>query len=103
MKQLGLGKKLKTGMLAILLTMSLPVPADEPNTVSGDKATDMMVDVLVVRPLGVATTAVGTILTVIALPFTLPSGSVRESAEMMIVKPAEYTFKRPLGEFETQD
>ncbi len=96
-------KKLEVGALMVLLATSFPVPADDPATVSGDKATDMVVDVLVIRPLGLATTAVGTVLTVIALPFTIPSGSVRESANMMIVKPAAYTFKRPLGEFETRD
>lgn len=96
-------RKLKAGALAALLAASLPVLADDPNTVSGDKTTDMVVDVLVVRPLGLATTVVGAVLTVVALPFTIPSGSVKESAEMMIVNPAEYTFKRPLGEFETRD
>ncbi len=96
-------RKLKAVALAVLLAASLPVLADDPNTVSGDKTTDMVVDVLVVRPLGLATTVVGAVLTVVALPFTIPSGSVKESAEMMIVNPAEYTFKRPLGEFETRD
>lgn len=96
-------RKLKAGALAVLLAASLPVLADDPNTVSGDRTTDMVVDVLVVRPLGLATTVVGAVLTVVALPFTIPSGSVRDSAEMMIVNPAEYTFKRPLGEFETRD
>lgn len=96
-------RKLTAAALAVLLAASLPVLADDPNTVSGDKTTDMVVDVLVVRPLGLATTVVGAVLTVVALPFTIPSGSVKESAEMMIVNPAEYTFKRPLGEFETRD
>ena len=34
-----------------------------------------------------------------ALPFTIPSGSVEKSAHELIVRPAEYTFKRPLGDF----
>jgi hypothetical protein len=96
-------RELKAGALAVFLAAPFPVLADDPNTVSGNKTTDMAVDVLVIRPLGLATTAVGTVLTIIALPFTIPSGSVRESAEMMIVNPAEYTFKRPLGEFETRE
>lgn len=96
-------RKLKAGALAVLLAASFPVLADDSNTVSGDKTTDMVVDVLVVRPLGLVTTAVGAVLTVVALPFTLPSGSVKESAQFMVIEPAEYTFKRPLGEFETRD
>lgn len=97
------GRKLRTWMLALLLAMPFPGIADDANTVSGDRTTDMVVDVLVVRPLGLVTTAVGAVLTVVALPFTIPSGSVKESAQFMVVEPAEYTFKRPLGEFETRD
>ncbi len=77
--------------------------AGDTNSISGDKTTDMVVDVLVMRPLGVAATAIGTVLTVVGLPFTLPNGSVKESAQYLIVQPAEYTFKRPLGEFETRE
>jgi signal peptidase I len=95
--------KQKAGMMAAILAVSAPVTADDPNTVSGDRTTDMVVDVLVVRPLGLATTVVGAVLTVVALPFTIPSGSMRESAQYMVVEPAEYTFKRPLGEFESRD
>lgn len=84
--------------LALLLT-SPGIQAQQDNTVSGDRATDMVVDVVVMRPLGLAATVIGTVLTVVALPFTIPSGSVEASAQELIVKPAEYTFKRPLGDF----
>lgn len=69
------------------------------DTVSGDRATDMVVDALVMRPLGLAATVLGSALAVVALPFTLPSGSVEASARELILRPAEYTFKRPLGDF----
>jgi hypothetical protein len=99
-----MNRYLTVGVLSLaLLVTACPAPADDPNTISGDKATDMIVDLLVVRPVGLATTIVGTALTIVALPFTIPSGSVRESAELMIVSPAEYTFKRPLGQFDTDD
>lgn len=89
-----------SGMLALLLAVtSLGAAAQQDDTVSGDKATDMVVDAVVVRPLGLAATAIGTVLTVVALPFTIPSGSVGTSAHELIVRPAEYTFKRPLGDF----
>lgn len=94
---------LRAGLLTLMLAAPSPGYADDANTVSGDRTTDMIVDVLVVRPIGLVTTAVGAVLAVVALPFTLPSGSVKESAQYMIVEPAEYTFKRPLGEFETRD
>jgi hypothetical protein len=92
-------RRLNAFMLALAIT-SLPAAADDPNTVSGDKGTDMLVDIVVMRPLGLAATVIGTALTIVALPFTIPTGSVGDSAREMIVKPAQYTFQRPLGQFD---
>ena len=95
-----MGSRLKSGVLALaLIVMSCSAAAQEEGSVSGDKATDMVVDAVVMRPLGLAATMLGTVLTVVALPFTLPSGSVEASARQLILRPAEYTFKRPLGDF----
>ena len=94
------GSRLISGVLALALVMTPGWAIAQPDdTVSGDKATDMVVDVVVMRPLGLAATIIGTVLTVVALPFTIPSGSVETSVHELIVKPAEYTFKRPLGDF----
>jgi hypothetical protein len=95
-------KALTAGLIALTLAIT-PLPAapdDDPNTVSGDKGTDMLVDIVVVRPLGLAATVIGTALTIVALPFTIPTGSVAASVHEMIVKPAQYTFQRPLGQFD---
>lgn len=90
--------------VAILLTVLSPVAmSGDTGPVSGDQGTDMVVDAIVVRPLGLAATAVGAVLTIVAMPFTIPSGSVKASARELIVKPAEYTFKRPLGDFSRGD
>lgn len=95
-----MNKRLKACLIALVFAlMPFSATADNNDTVSGDKATDMVVDLVVVRPLGLAATVIGTVLMVVALPFTIPSGSVGSSAREMIVKPAEYTFDRPLGEF----
>jgi len=83
----------------VLISLSSVSAAQSDGTVSGEKGTDMLVDAVVMRPLGLATLLAGTVLTVVALPFTIPSGSVESSAREWIVKPAEYTFKRPLGDF----
>ena len=92
------------GLIALLLAVAIGVTpvcaaAQQGDSVSGDRATDMVVDAVVMRPLGLAATVVGTVLTVVTLPFTIPSGSVESSAHELIVRPAEYTFKRPLGDF----
>lgn len=93
-------KYLSVLTLAVFLTlMPLFALAQQGGPISGEKSTDMVVDAVVMRPLGLAAMLVGTVLTVVALPFTLPSGSVESSAREWIVKPAIYTFRRPLGDF----
>jgi hypothetical protein len=88
-------------VLATALALAAgPVVAGEGRTVTGDKATDMAVDLVVVRPLGLVGAAVGTVGFVLALPFTLPTGSAGETADEWIAKPLEYTFDRPLGNFD---
>jgi hypothetical protein len=94
------GKRLRAGLLALVLaTLAASSVAGQTDSGTGDRATDMVLDVVVMRPLGLAATLIGSVLTVVALPFTIPSGSVESSAHELIVKPAEYTFKRPLGDF----
>ena len=59
----------------------------------------MMYDVIVVRPVGIVATAVGSIFYVISLPFSLLGQNAGEAGEALVKEPAAYTFKRPLGEF----
>ncbi|MBI5642379.1 MAG: hypothetical protein HY954_02775 [Deltaproteobacteria bacterium] len=61
----------------------------------------MAFDIIFTRPLGIAAIVVGTALFVAALPFSLPTGSVGVTAEKLIGEPIEYTFKRPVGELDT--
>ena len=59
---------------------------------------DMFVDLVVTRPLGLLGIVLGSTAFVVALPFTIPSGSVARSAEELVKKPMRYTFKRSLGD-----
>jgi hypothetical protein len=55
-------------------------------------------DAVIGRPLGVATTVVGATTFVATLPFTVaPRGGVRTAARALVIKPAGWTFIRPLG------
>ncbi|MCC4115485.1 hypothetical protein LLG90_09000 [Aromatoleum toluclasticum] len=84
---------------AVLLTMSAGVSAQQAGTVTGDRAGDMTADLLLVRPLGLVGTVIGAAVFVVALPFTLPTGSAGDAAHELVGKPFEYTFNRPLGDF----
>jgi len=54
-------------------------------------------DALIGRPLGLATTIVGTGVFVLTLPFTVPSRSVDTAAWGLVGRPGGWTFVRPLG------
>ncbi len=98
-------KQLKRKTLACILalpllygTASLPQPAwagaeREP------EATVMIIDGLMVRPISLVATVVGTVAFVITLPFSALGGNVDEAAEKLIDRPAAYTFSRCLGCF----
>ncbi len=87
-----------TTVLSWALT-PLPVRADEASS-TGDKGTDMVIDLVLLRPLGLAATVLGAVGFVVSLPFTVPSGSVGETAHELVARPAEYTFNRPLGDMD---
>ncbi len=61
---------------------------------------EVAADVLVVRPVGVAATAVGAAIFVVALPFAAISGDVPRAARSLVGAPARFTFKRRLGDFD---
>ena len=59
----------------------------------------MMIDVPV-RFLSLGLTVVSTAIFIVALPFALASGSTRNAWDTLVVEPFEFTFTRPLGQFE---
>ncbi len=83
---------------ALLLVVSASTRADD--SVTGDKGSDMILDLVITRPFGLVATVVGAAAFVVALPFTIPSGNVKETADALVKRPIVYTFDRPLGEFD---
>jgi hypothetical protein len=57
----------------------------------------MLVDAVIGRPLGLASTIAGTGVFVVTLPFTLPTCSAGEAGWGLAGRPAGWTFMRPLG------
>lgn len=55
-------------------------------------------DIVLLRPLGLVGTVLGTALFVVGLPFEALSGDVSGPAKRLVVQPAKFTFSRPLGE-----
>jgi len=87
-------------MFAAALSILAATPSLAEESMTGDKGSDMILDLVITRPFGLVATVVGTAAFVVALPFTIPSGSVKETADALVKRPIIYTFDRPLGEFE---
>lgn len=76
-----------------------PVLAKEKQSITGEdrNAMSMMFDLVILRPLGLAATVIGTAFFVVSLPFSVLGGNTGEAAKKLMVEPAKYTFTRPLG------
>lgn len=60
----------------------------------------MVLDAIVLRPIGLVTTVAGAAIYTVSLPFSLMGGNEPAARENLVKEPARYTFKRPLGELE---
>jgi len=85
--------------LAVILTISMPntALANESGTEIGDDVA-IILDLLILRPVGLVATVGGTLIFVGSLPISIPTGSVGKTFRALMVKPASYTFWRTLGE-----
>ena len=59
----------------------------------------MMIDVPV-RVLSLGLTIVSSAIFIVALPFTLASDSIGDAWDVLVIKPLDFTFTRPLGQFD---
>lgn len=53
-----------------------------------------LLDLFVARPLGAVAGIAGCGLFILSLPFTIPSGSVKEAAHLLIEEPFRFSFQR---------
>ncbi len=60
----------------------------------------MIADVVLIRPLGIASMILGAAAFIVSIPFTASGGNVDEAWDTLVTKPAKFTFKRPLGQFD---
>lgn len=99
-----MGKYLKRCIILVIINLVFVAIgpsafAQSPSQEEEVKAVKMVVDVLLVRPLGLVSVVVGTAVFIVALPFSALGRNVKASAKKLVVEPAKFTFARPLGEF----
>jgi hypothetical protein len=90
---------MKTKLLAVLCA-ALVLGATKPCFASDDGALATVADVVVVRPGCLIATAVGSVFFVVSLPVAAISKSVKRTAHTLVVKPAQATFTRPVGDMD---
>ena len=67
--------------------------------VSSDPAM-VVADAVIVRPVCLVATIVGSAFFVVALPFAATSKTVKSTAHTLVVMPARATFTRPMGDID---
>jgi len=83
----------------LIFSQAVPVALAEEHYESiGEKGGYMAADLVVLRPLGILATAVGSVVYMISLPFSMLGGNQEEAYQQLVLDPARYTFQRPLGE-----
>ena len=100
-------KLARVGLLSLVMLtaqtlvygQTLPLSYDQEQALRQPNGSEEFVDAVVGRPLGLFALALGAVTYVISLPFSLPSHSAGSAAKGLVVSPAEWTFKRPLGRF----
>lgn len=84
---------------ALCLSLALILPQGSLANVVKEEPTAlaMIADVVLVRPVMLAITAIGSVFFVVSLPFSLIGGNARDAADTLVVQPANNTFVRCLG------
>ena len=85
---------------ALVFCAAAPAADDpfEPDT--SPTGEQMALDLVIVRPLSLVGTVLGTAVFVVALPFNALTLNFSDPARRLILEPAKYTFVRPLGDLD---
>lgn len=89
-----------TILTLLLVPLAAPVFAKDAAQKLAERSGEKMAfDMVILRPAGLIGTAAGTFIYLISFPFSYAGGNHEEAFESLVKKPAEYTFRRPLGDF----
>ena len=92
---------MKTKILTVVCVIVIGLCSVNAGHASVDNPADIAGDVFVIRPAYFVGTVLGSAVFIVALPIAMTSGSVKETADTLVVQPAQATFTRPLGDFST--
>jgi hypothetical protein len=90
---------MKTRILIVFLAVVFGMGDITVSRAGDDNDIATITDIALVRPGCFLATVLGSAIFVVALPFAAASGSVRTTANTLVLAPADATFTRPLGDF----
>ena len=88
-------------VLALTVGVSPVLALDQDQIGREPTADEVLADALIARPLGLVGTVIGAAAFVVSLPFSIPSNTVPRAAKTLVAEPLQYTFKRPIGQFDS--
>jgi hypothetical protein len=91
---------MKTKLITALCAVAILSMGANTASAASDDDLKVAADTLVVRPVCLAATIIGSGLFVISLPIAAISHSVKKTAHVLVVRPARATFTRRLGDME---
>lgn len=90
---------IKRFTIALVVASLVLVSAGPALSQEGETSAEaMIVDALVVRPLGFVALVTGSVLFVISYPFSAAGGNTDDAAQKLVKDPAKFIFDRPLGD-----
>ncbi len=93
-------KVIMVGVVVTVLACLLGAPpvawAEETEKPTG---TEITVDLIIARPIGVVSLVAGTAIFIVSYPIALLTGSGKNTADALVAEPYEFTFVRGLGEY----
>jgi len=92
---------MKTKLITIICAAAILSMGANTASAASDDDLKVAADTLVVRPVCLAATIIGSGLFIISLPIAAISHSVKKTAHVLVVRPARATFTRHLGDMES--
>ena len=87
-------------LACLVFSTTISEGADGSSTRPQTDPAAMTMDLVLARPGGLLATIAGAAIFVVSAPFSALGGNTGEAWNSLVVTPAAYTFKRPLGEFD---
>jgi hypothetical protein len=88
-------------VLTILLTVVVLFTSTAVFAKEKPEPEEVIGDLVFLRPLGFCSFVLGTAVFIVSLPAAVVTKSTKQTAEVLVKEPFDYTFKRPLGEMES--